>query len=384
MTTTLITPVGTSLFENYIDEGVGNGSIAQHYDRIRNEPGGRWTDRKQQIERIQQDRDLPIWIEATADASAEIESVRKIAAQADGPLTAHLLASDTIESRLAAVLIKDCADVDSVEFTFNEENDQIPRLQVFDDDAFTDGVRNLVRRVRRILRENGELMGQESGGTCAINITGGYKATLPYLTVLGEIYDVPLHYKFEDADGLLSIPQLPITLDEGLFRKHEEELAALNDEGVADWDAFKEEHNAFARRARELIEVADNMALLSPLGELFWGYYTDQYVFFYAPDAVYEAIRTEQRNVRRILRTKSEQVRREAQMEMKGGHRVFDDGDNPYRIYYFVEDDDLHVYNTFEDHDAHESYYENTTFDDKLRRDVMRRSRRRRLKREAS
>jgi len=383
MNSFLITPVGTSIFGNYLDEGPGGGAERRHYDKIENEPGDRWTDREQRIEQLRQDRTLRDWIQATEEASAEIESIRKIVEQEGEPITVQLLASDTIESRLAAELIRDYAQIDDVEFVFNPDQDQVADLQVFDDNQFADGVRNLVRRLRTLLEDRGELMGRESGGACAINITGGYKATLPYLTVLGELYDVPLHYKFEDADGLLSIPQVPITLDDDLFQEHESEFSAL-EAGVSDWRAFEEQNHEFASRARNLIEVADNVALLSPLGELFWGYYTDQYVFFYAPDEVYEAIRDGQPNVERILRTKIDQLRRGNQVETKEGHRVFDDGHNSNRIYFFTDEDDLYIYQTFDErgeHDDHEAYYENTSFDESLRRCTLQHACRRRLER---
>ncbi|WP_263835155.1 hypothetical protein [Salinibacter sp.] len=382
METTLIAPVGTSLFGNYIDGASGTGSVTQNYGRIENEPGDRWAKQESRIEEIQQDRDFRIWIEATEDASAEIESARKIASQAGGPITVRLLASDTIESRLAAELIRDCSGSGDIEFKFNAENDQISELQVFDNDRFKDGIRNLVRRVRSILENKGELVGRESGGTCAINITGGYKATLPYLTVLGELYDVPLHYKFEDADGQLSIPQLPITLDEEIFQKYETEFAALSD-GVEDWSAFREEHGTFARRARELVEVAGNVALLSPLGELFWGYYTDQYVFFYAPDETHERIQG-QPNVRRILQTKMKQLRGGSQIGPKGDHLAFDDGNNSNRIFLFEDEGRLYVYQTFDEeggYDDYDTYWRETSFTKRDRKLVKEQSSRRRLRR---
>ncbi len=386
MDTVLITPVGTSLFENYLDSRPDGQDVSRYRPEIRHEPGSRWDDRMGQIDAIRRERTFTDWIRTSKDASAETESIAKIASQAEGPVAVRLLASDTIESRLAAELIGEHSDLGEVEFQFTPKNDQIGGLQVFDDEAFTDGIRNLVARVRGILEDYGELMGQESGGSCAINITGGYKATLPYLTVLGELYDVPLHYKFEDADGLLSIPQVPITLDEALFREHEAEFSAL-EEIVDDWASFKEDHHAFKERAGDLIEVVDedNMAGLSPLGKLFWDYYTDQYVFFHAPDDVYEAIRDEQPNVRRILRTKMNQLLGGNQVGPKGDHLAFDDGKNSNRIFFFEDEGELYIYQTFdeeEDYDDYDSYWRDTTFTDAERKRVKKRSERRRLRRD--
>ncbi len=379
----LITPVGTSLFGNYRDHGPGRGSVDRHYQRIKHERGERWDDRKGTIDALRDDTSLTDWIGGADAASAEMESASKIAAQESTSIHVRLLASDTIASRLAAELIRDHADISGAEFSFRPDLDLIPDLQVFDAESFGNGIRHLVRRVRDLLEERGELMGTQSAGTCAINIAGGYKATLPYLTVLGELYDVALRYKFEETDGMLSIPQVPLALDEDLFRQHEAQFAALN-EGVDDWAAFQDENYAFTERAGDLIEVAENVALLSPLGELFWGYYTDQHIFFYAPDEVHQSIQKGQPNVRRILKTKIGQLRREHQVETKGDHRVFDDGHNSNRIYFFVDDGDLYIYKTFDErgeHDDHEAYYENVSFDASDRRSVKANASRRRLQR---
>lgn len=385
METLLITPVGTSLFSNYKNNGPGTGTVGRHYQRIEHERGSRWDEREGVIGALKDHRPLTDWIASTDAASAEMESASKIAAQEGVTVHVRLLASDTIASRLAAELIRDYAEVSGVEFSFSPDLDVITDLQVFDAASFGNGVRHLVRRVRCLLKGRGEQMGAKGAGTCTINITGGYKATLPYLTVLGELYDVPLRYKFEEADGMLSIPQVPIALDEDLFREHEAQFAAL-DEGVDDWSVFRDEHYAFAERAGDLIEVADNMALLSPLGELFWGYYTDQHVTFYMPEEVYRALREEQPNVRRILQTKMDQLRRGNQVETKGDHRVFDDGDNSNRIYFFTDDEDLYIYKTFDErgeHDDHEAYYENVSFGVADRQSVKADASRRRLPRAA-
>jgi len=381
--TLLITPVGTSLLDNYAD-AVDDSRFQRLYTLLR-EQDAEWDDLESRIERVRGSRQLQDWIRRTDDASAEIESVRKIASEEGGSCAVRLLATDTPASRFAAGLMRDYAEIGDVRFVFNDETDQISSMQVYDRTAFRDGIRNLVRRLRSLFDEAGALMGRADADACAINITGGYKATLPFLTVLGELYDVPLYYKFEEVDGLLSIPQVPLTLDEDLFREHEAAFGHLA-EWVDDWPAFRDRHHEFVRRAGDLIEVADNVAKLSPLGELFWGYYTDQFVFFYAPDDVYEKIRDEQPNVRGILRTKMKQLRDEDQVEPKGDHLAFDDGNNSNRIFLFYEENELYIYKTFDeegDYDNYDKYWRNGSFDEEDKTAVMRRSERRRLKRDA-
>mgnify|MGYP001001031091 CR=1 FL=1 len=46
-----------------------------------------------------------------------------------------------------------------------------------------------------------------------INITAGFKGTVPYLTILGQVFKIPLQYVFERSDNLITIPPMPIGFD---------------------------------------------------------------------------------------------------------------------------------------------------------------------------
>lgn len=46
-----------------------------------------------------------------------------------------------------------------------------------------------------------------------LNISGGYKAVIPVLTLVGQLYNVPLFYTYEDSADLIEVKKLPIDFD---------------------------------------------------------------------------------------------------------------------------------------------------------------------------
>ena len=117
--------------------------------------------------------------------------------------------------------------------------------------------------------------------------------------------------------------------------------------------------------------------VLSPVGEILWRRYQTEWVFYYAPDDVESEIQ-QLPNIHDILAKKMDVVRSNAKLEKKGDHYVFDDGNNPYRIYYFVEDDDFYIYKVFQDHDAAAKYIQ-TPFGSEERAEILHTAKRKRI-----
>ena len=46
-----------------------------------------------------------------------------------------------------------------------------------------------------------------------INISGGYKAIIPYMTIFAQLYGIQSVYIYEDSSSLITIPSLPIQID---------------------------------------------------------------------------------------------------------------------------------------------------------------------------
>lgn len=364
----VLTPVGTSVFNNFIDDHVDGGQLKNLYAKVRQEPESRWPEVQPYVDDIHSLRSFRRWIRGTVDASAEIASTSKITRRIDEPCEVHLLASDTVASRLAAELIASEANVDEVTFQFDPDSDVISELRVDDADAFVSGMRSLIKRLRSLLQTH-------SAEQTIMNITGGYKATLPYLTLMAQLNHVPLLYKFDETDALLSVPQAPIKADLDLIEEHEGLVAQL-DEGVDNWPAFRDEHYAFCERAEGLIHTDGEIALLSPLGEILWQRYQEQSIRYYATDEVQARIE-ERPNIQRILKDKFDALLTDQKVEQKNGHYVYDDGNNQNRIYFFREDGEIYIDQVFEDHDAAEAYIQTSLPD---RNELKERTERRRIR----
>lgn len=233
MSNKVITPVGTSLFTNYIKT---SDAINTDYDRIKDKTALKWPEYSAYIERIREK--VKTWARKKLnrtpqeiDASAEITSLVKILEEANEDLEVYLIATDTIISQLAAEilqtvlpLIKRNGHTISVIFDLVHadaaERDVIEGLQVTDDKRFQDiGLTNLFTRIKKITNDF-----KDSDSTI-LNITGGFKGVIPYLTMIGQVYRIPQCYIFEpEADehekNLLHIPQFPFQLDWGIAERY--------------------------------------------------------------------------------------------------------------------------------------------------------------------
>ncbi len=276
---TLVTPVGTSLFTNYLDKNPNSHNFSSNYDTIKNCPAIEWPTYQTEIDDLRTDILTSIQ-NFEVKASAELQSIANIQIELDDAITVYLLASDTIASRLAAEILKEQSAVlgDKVTVEFNDEDDVIKGLQVEDPEAFSqEGMTKLIQRINSI---SGGFVGSHTlaiTGNFAINITGGYKATLPYLTILAQLERVPLYYNFEDTDTLIQIPQAPLVIDWALIERYSDVLEQI-DEGIENWQAFQEKNFQAVQDLAAFIEVAEEIAFLSPIGQIFWNYYQRYFV----------------------------------------------------------------------------------------------------------
>lgn len=268
----LITPVGTSLFTNYLDQNSGDSAFSFNYEAIKKCSASEWDDYDLEIESL---TNSCLQFIKDFEASAELQSIAKIQDALDGDIEVRLLASDTIASRLAAEILADQAYSvleENIQIQFDADTEVIKGLQVEDHKVFSnEGMTKLIRKIDEI-----------AGGywpTLAINITGGFKATLPYLTILAQLKRVPLYYNFEDTDALIKIPQAPLVIDWGLIERYSDVLWQIDD-GIENWQAFQNQNHQAVQDLEAFIEVdgEDAHALLSPIGEIFWYEYQRYFV----------------------------------------------------------------------------------------------------------
>ena len=277
---TLVTPVGTSLFTNYLDNNSSNGNFRRWYDAVKKRPASEWNNYDSEIEALRISS-CDFIATSKVKTSAELQSIANIQKRLDVGIKAHLIASDTIASRLAAEILKEQSGVlvNNITVEFNDVNDVIKGLQIENRKVFSqEGMTNLVRKIDSI---SGGILGTQTPNftrSLAINITGGYKATLPYLTILAQLERIPLYYNFEDTDELIKIPQAPLVIDWASIDRHSDVLRQIDDEGIDNWQAFQQQHFQAIQDLEAFFEVDGEVALLSPIGEIFWNHYQKYYL----------------------------------------------------------------------------------------------------------
>jgi putative CRISPR-associated protein (TIGR02619 family) len=363
----VITPVGMSVFENYIKENDNiifrNAYIPIKENKYRADDLNKENNRRKVIENTLNEK----WFRNNINASAEIKSLIKLKEQLQEDFDIYLLYSDTAISRLAAEILQRVVTYYESLKKSEIRIQKIEGLQIWNKEEFIKGITNLVRTIYNIAKEYWE--------NIIINITGGYKATIPYLTLLGQINRCSIYYIFEDTDTLIKIPYLPIDIKWDLFDEYWEYIEKVEHPKIHPKDDLP---YCFLENLKSLvIEEKINgktYVSLNPLGEILWEKYKSRYFIFYSPQDVYEDIE-KQAYIREIITTKFYKKEiRENKTQTKNNHRVYDDGNNPYRIFYFEEDNKIYIYKTFESHDNYEDYLNKYPFNDNLKNQIIRTS----------
>lgn len=274
----IINMVGTSIFENYIKEN-NDRDFLRYYEGLKNKRVKDWEEEKERIKRLK--NKISTWIEdkikkAPEAVSAEIKSLTKLSKELYDDFEIFLLSSDTVLSKLAGEILKE--NLSKIKNFENKkvELKEIKGLQVWDRQEFNLGLSNLITEIYRIANEYWE--------NIIINITGGYKATLPYLTILAQINRCPIYYVFENTDALIKIPQIPISINWSIFEKNEEFFFNLEKEGIEEIEDEKKIDPSIV----SLLEVADNLYSLNPLGIALWERYKSEYDFIYVSHEIEE------------------------------------------------------------------------------------------------
>ncbi|MEP9412272.1 MAG: putative CRISPR-associated protein [Candidatus Brocadia sp.] len=260
---TIITTVGTSLFTNCLKRGQ---DIQNHYENIKNKTSADYNKCRGRIDKIK-----PVIMNFLKnnnnDASAEIKSILKLKDELHDEIKIILLASDSIPSILAAEILSDYK-FDNLCVNFDKDKDTINGLQVNNRKLFEeDGMPNLIKRIEDACDGYYE--------NVVINITGGFKATIPYLTIMGQVNNIPLYYIFEETEELIKIPQSPIDISWGIFEKYADVFRELEKGIEKDWNQYKRQKNIEDDFKVCIWENEENngMAELNAIGRIFWNKY---------------------------------------------------------------------------------------------------------------
>jgi CRISPR/Cas system-associated protein Csm6 len=187
-------------------------------------------------------------------ASAEITSILKIAEKLraqdeEAQVEVQLLATDTALSVSAAKLVKlwfgkevlpgepthyqhsfeqrsenHSVSISIRPFQIGENGDYIKSLGVkppADGDPETFYEQGLQNLVKKLVDKQSGLIKQAKQArkdklAPVINFSGGYKAIIPFLTIIAQLENIPMYYIYEDSDHLLEMGSLPVGWDWGM------------------------------------------------------------------------------------------------------------------------------------------------------------------------
>ncbi|MGI6393636.1 MAG: putative CRISPR-associated protein [bacterium] len=218
--TIIISTVGTSVFTNYIEFCHENEleklpSIENNFNALENLDADQLStdgeeDRKK-IETIIYTH----WVNEK-NSSAEIESIKKFIESRELPIhniELHFFATDTAQSKLASQII---SKYFKENYNFSCDLKVIKNLSISSSEDFeSKGLVNLANSILKTIERLKKVEGQ-----IFINITGGYKGVIPYITLISQMYELPIFYLYENSSNIVTVPQLPIAFDWGVVEEY--------------------------------------------------------------------------------------------------------------------------------------------------------------------
>ena len=163
-------------------------------------------------------------------------------------------------------------DTPTSDGTFHCDNVElkiIEGLQVKDIEKFrTEGVKNLFDFVSTKINEEGDLYDE-----IIVNITGGFKGTIPYFTLFGMLHqesglnsnkcEFAIKYLYEESEDIITLPNLPVAFDLPTWRDYRGLIRAVK-------LLSKEQANVVRQilppQIRELFELQHTKYELNPFG----------------------------------------------------------------------------------------------------------------------
>lgn len=259
----IITPVGTSLFDNLRE----NNSYINDFYEILKEPDRKEKDIKEYEEDSNNLKREISMVQLDEESCAEIKSLVKIIEKyPNEEIVVYLLPSDTILSTLAAEIIKEklphivSRGIEKIEIK------KVENLRINDIKTFIKGMQSLIDQVY-------SLANIHDWSNIILNITGGYKATIPYLTILGLINKAKINYIFEDMSSILDIPIIPVSqeiLNYRILEDFYDQLDELSRGITNEIDINRIRNSNFYQNYSFLVWEYENLMELNPIGQIYF------------------------------------------------------------------------------------------------------------------
>ncbi len=193
--------------------------------------------------------------------SAESNSLRAHGVTADDDVV--FLHTDTEDGRVCAEVV---AEILRAKRAVAPRLRRVPGLQVLDATAFRR------RGVQALFAELDALRAAAPDAEVVLNITGGFKSVVPYVTLYGVVHLLAVHYIFERSDQLLRLPQVPLQYDYERLGRASEALRRLRAEGALDRADFFAAIPGLQFHERDLyeslLEEEGDLVTLSAFGQI--------------------------------------------------------------------------------------------------------------------
>ena len=220
---------------------------------------------RQQVEEVFSRLDLLRELDQT---SAEIKSLAKMGLEKGDHV--FLLVSDTVDGMV-------CAEINK-EYLIRNWNcevslEKISGLQSSNSKAFSEkGLKNLLDKVISLLEKY-------SYQEVCLNITAGYKSVIPYLTLLGMLYDKPIKYIYEKSNEIITLDKIPLKYDEETILAVEDKLLLIEKDTEISLELWKQgipfekrKHYSFL-----LQESSPGRVTMSAIGLIFYEKFKTDY-----------------------------------------------------------------------------------------------------------
>ena len=191
-------------------------------------------------------------------ASAELNGIyglyREVLSQGDRDIH-YLIATDTAQGQATAEIVQDFLRSRGIQQTAIYTPSNLSTKSSAD---FSSGIDDLIVWLRR------EVAPLRSSYHVCFNLVGSFKSLQGYMNTIGMFYADEIIYIFEGKDSsLISIPRLPITVDQDLLKPHAVALAMMDAGAGLPMKAV----NGIPET---LLGTVDGQFVLSTWGKLLW------------------------------------------------------------------------------------------------------------------
>lgn len=262
----IITTVGTSIFINFLKT---NNLIKNAYNTLNDIPLSENSKYQNEIKNLK--TNLENIFQNNSNACAETQTIVKIKEKYSyiNEFKIILITTDTILSHTAAEIIRENFKSDRI----NDINIiTVKGLQIKNFDNFKkEGFDNLVSCITNIIKGT-----NSKEDKIVFNISGGYKAIIPILTILGQLYNIPLYYIYEDSSELIEISKLPINYDLSFAEQIFPLLILIDKQNKAE-NRYSPRNDSEKNVIENLLELGilenlNNSYWITPIGNLFMDY----------------------------------------------------------------------------------------------------------------